>query len=230
MSKPETVNILYHLKPAHGEGLDGILGIDLVPTDLSTFVSAELTFVLDGNSHSSEKISTQVFAKISKPEITSRLESYLYAGGNPSGFLHMAANENYREIRLYDTGDNVYDRFTCVYMDEPESRNDLFCSVGMSEHPFHPQGFGQHGSAAVGSHLGKRIRFTDLPTDCQKLVARDLMLKIDENDPTFADLIDAGVSNQGFSDEPEIDEVMHEASRQVRSQTNGIQPVNDFAH
>jgi len=79
-------------------------------------------------------------------------------------------------IRCYDGGDagRWIDRYTVVYMDQPESTPGCFTCVGMSAHPFHPQGFGQHSSAKVGRHLGKRIKFEDLPADCQKLVKMDL--------------------------------------------------------
>jgi hypothetical protein len=49
----------------------------------------------------------------------------------------------------------------------------------MSEHPFHPQGFGQHGEAGdpidrpAYGHIGKRIKFEDLPEDCKRLVLMD---------------------------------------------------------
>lgn len=46
----------------------------------------------------------------------------------------------------------------------------------MSSMPFHPQGFGQHGEIEDprgGKHLGKRIKFAELPEDCQKLVVSD---------------------------------------------------------
>jgi hypothetical protein len=77
-------------------------------------------------------------------------------------------------IRVYDNGGKTYDRYTVVYMAEPERQAKLFASIGMSEYPFHPQGFGQHGTAMPGKHLGRRILFTALPEDCQRLVNRDL--------------------------------------------------------
>lgn len=49
----------------------------------------------------------------------------------------------------------------------------------MSSQPFHPQGFGQHGESdspidrPTYGHLGKKIKFDDLPEDCQKLVLSD---------------------------------------------------------
>ncbi len=82
-------------------------------------------------------------------------------------------------IKCYDNGGKTFDRYTVVYLDEPESyRNPqgktLYEARGMSEHPFHPQGFGQACTAAPGKHLGKLIQFSDLPPDCQKLVKQDM--------------------------------------------------------
>ncbi len=94
-----------------------------------------------------------------------------------------------RWIRCYDNGgvpQGTFDRFTVLYT---KRRTDgVFTHVGMSAHPFHPQGFGQHGESqqpldvnkhgfapALGRrcHLGKRIPFADLPPDCQRLVISD---------------------------------------------------------
>lgn len=77
-------------------------------------------------------------------------------------------------IRCYDNGGKTFDRYTVVYMDLPERAAGMFQAVGMSEHPFHPQGFGQHTTAAPGRHLGKRVALDQLPEDCQKLVRQDL--------------------------------------------------------
>jgi len=76
-------------------------------------------------------------------------------------------------VRIYDNGGKTFDRFTAVYMAHPEN-NGLFAARGMSENPFHPQGFGQFCSAMPGRHLGKRIAFEALPVDCQRLIDSDL--------------------------------------------------------
>jgi hypothetical protein len=81
---------------------------------------------------------------------------------------------NGHPVRCYDNGGASCDRYTAVYMDQHEPGRALFASVGMSAAPFHPQGFGQHGMASTGRHLGRRIPFADLPPDCQRLVKRDL--------------------------------------------------------
>jgi hypothetical protein len=64
------------------------------------------------------------------------------------------------------------DRYTVAYLDTEV--NGTCFGVGMSEHPYHPQGFGQHTDMKLGRHLGKRIAFKSLPPDCQKLVESDM--------------------------------------------------------
>jgi hypothetical protein len=77
-------------------------------------------------------------------------------------------------LRVYDDGGRSADRYTVVFMDRPESRPQTFECLGMNHEPFHPQGIGQHSSAMVGRHLGRRIPFASLPPDCQKAVTQDL--------------------------------------------------------
>ncbi len=77
-----------------------------------------------------------------------------------------------KNVRLYDNGGKTLDRYTAIYMDEVE-RPGLYSARGMSEQPFSPQGFGCYTSAMPGRHLGKRIKFEELPVDCQKLVLQD---------------------------------------------------------
>ena len=76
---------------------------------------------------------------------------------------------------IYDNGGKTFDRFT-VYYDEME--RGFYTGRGMSAKPFHPQGFGQFITGALGKHNGKRITFDSLPEDCQKLVKQDLNLFI----------------------------------------------------
>jgi hypothetical protein len=85
-----------------------------------------------------------------------------------------AADISKHPIQCYDNGGETFDRYTVIYLAYPERQPRTFAARGMSEHPFHPQGFGQCCSAMVGSHLGKRIHFNDLPKDCQQLVLSDL--------------------------------------------------------
>ena len=86
-----------------------------------------------------------------------------------------------KHIRIYDNGGTdaggTMDRYTVVYMAEPYYRPHhphyltTFNSLGMNSQPFH--GIGQHGPAMPGSHLGKRIKWEDLPQQCQQAVIQD---------------------------------------------------------
>jgi hypothetical protein len=88
-----------------------------------------------------------------------------------------------RWVHLYDNGGRSFDRYTAVmtgrYADKFNARPGFTIGVGMSAHPFHPQGFGQHfeNRARIDwptyGHLGKKIKFEDLPVDCQRLVLDD---------------------------------------------------------
>ena len=75
-------------------------------------------------------------------------------------------------LRIYDNGGRSFDRYTLIpprwalaYRERP----GLWDAMGASEHPFHPQGFGQSCSAAPGPHLGQRIHWNTLPPDVQRL-------------------------------------------------------------
>lgn len=75
-------------------------------------------------------------------------------------------------VNIYDYGERSFDRFTAVYLDNPDGIG--YMARGMSERPCSPLGFGQMCVAMDGPHLGKNISFKDLPIDCQKLVINDL--------------------------------------------------------
>lgn len=91
-------------------------------------------------------------------------------------------------------GKGTFDRYTVVFTGNFKGRNHRTFYVGMSSHPFHPQGFGQHGDteepfdspggsrpAGIGNKAkwgdgdSRRITFQRLPPDCQKLVVSDYM-------------------------------------------------------
>lgn len=76
-------------------------------------------------------------------------------------------------VRLYDNGGRTFDRFTAVFLDQPERQPGTFAALGMSDHPFHPQGFGQHCTAMPGRHLGRRINRGELPQDCRILLKQE---------------------------------------------------------
>jgi hypothetical protein len=79
-----------------------------------------------------------------------------------------------KNVRIYDSGDKFIDRYTAVYMDQPEYRPGEFAGRGMSTHPFDPQGFGCSCVVQPGRHLGKRIKFEDCPPDVQKCILQDI--------------------------------------------------------
>lgn len=88
-------------------------------------------------------------------------------------------------IRVYDNGGRSFDRYTVVFTKKAITNTHgdrWFMYLGMSENPFHPQGFGQHGESdrqpvdrPTYGHLGKKIKFEDLPEDCKQLVLQDYL-------------------------------------------------------
>ena len=49
--------------------------------------------------------------------------------------------------------------------------------ISASEHPFHPQVFGQHGEnkdPIDGKHLGKRMAFEAMPKDVQAFIMQSI--------------------------------------------------------
>ena len=85
-----------------------------------------------------------------------------------------------RKIRVYDNGGTSADRYTVVFTGNYRKKTlGEFWYVGMSSAPFHPQGVGMHGTHPrqidypTYGHLGKKIKFVDLPEDCQRLIFQD---------------------------------------------------------
>jgi hypothetical protein len=83
-----------------------------------------------------------------------------------------------RYVRCYDNGGESFDRYTVVFTGRYRHKTRGSCLyVGASNHPFHPQGFGQHGESPTAidyprySHLGRKVRFDALPADVQRFVA-----------------------------------------------------------
>lgn len=73
-------------------------------------------------------------------------------------------------LRCYDNGGDTLDRYTIIPPRwagrDYRERSGAWCAIGASEHPFHA--YGQHCSAAPGPHLGRRVRWADLPEDVQR--------------------------------------------------------------
>ena len=94
-----------------------------------------------------------------------------------------------RWVRCYDSREPG-ERYTVVFTGRANRRTPgWFQYVGMIRDPYHPQGIGQHGETefapcdtpngawppALGRkcHLGRRIKFEDLPKDCQEIALAD---------------------------------------------------------
>lgn len=80
---------------------------------------------------------------------------------------------------LLDSGPKTFDRFTVYYRHvyDVDSRPYLF-GRGMSENPFHPQGFGQSieleaHHVAADRYRTKSIRWSDLPPRVQECIRQD---------------------------------------------------------
>lgn len=77
-------------------------------------------------------------------------------------------------LRCYDNGGKSFDQFTIIpprwANDYREREPSTWAAIAASAvpGPFHPQGFGQHVSAMPGPHLGRRIRWDELPADVQR--------------------------------------------------------------
>lgn len=88
-----------------------------------------------------------------------------------------------RYIRIYEN-DKTADCYTVVYTGHYRKGKghdrDWFQYVCMNAAPFHPCGICQHGETEFEpvdrptyAHLGRKIKWTDLPVDCQKVVLDD---------------------------------------------------------
>ena len=92
-----------------------------------------------------------------------------------------------RWVRIYDNGGpdargGSIDRYTVVFTGTYGHKTGGETLVlAMNCAPFHPQGFGQHCNQRQRpdcpryGHLGKKIRFVDLPTDCQIAALADYL-------------------------------------------------------
>lgn len=93
----------------------------------------------------------------------------------------MKITERYGTVlRCYDNGGKTADRYTILpprwAHDYRNSRENgwthnanryAFDGIGASENPYSPQGVGMHCQVMPGPHLGRRVRWDELPTDVQ---------------------------------------------------------------
>lgn len=85
-------------------------------------------------------------------------------------------------VRVYDNGGETSDRYTVVFTGRygQKTANETWI-LGMSKAPYSPCGVGIHSTLPYNKrpdiptygHLGKKIKFDDLPKDCQKVALED---------------------------------------------------------
>jgi hypothetical protein len=86
-----------------------------------------------------------------------------------------------RYVRCYDFGEKTVDRFTIVYTGRYKTGDrKSYLYLGCSVDPFHPCGVGVHNESQYGpvdrpsyGHLGKPVKFVDLPERVRQLVLSD---------------------------------------------------------
>lgn len=92
--------------------------------------------------------------------------------------------------KAWDNGGKTFDRYTVTFevYNEHTGKWDVFSEgwnvnalkgdpsykriycLGMSSMPFNAQGFGQGSIGVEGRHLGKRIKFSELPEEVQECI------------------------------------------------------------
>lgn len=81
------------------------------------------------------------------------------------------------KVKIYDFGEDQFDRYTVAIIDKDWKSSVLPGTVPMlciSENPTWYAGFSQFTSGKLGKHLGKRIKFENLPKEAQKHVIQRL--------------------------------------------------------
>jgi len=88
---------------------------------------------------------------------------------------------NNQKIKCYDNGGKSIDRYTAIYLSSPVTNCDpypyykkIYNGLSFCYQPSFALGICSHIEATIGRHLGKRIAFHDLPTDCKKAILNDI--------------------------------------------------------
>ena len=90
----------------------------------------------------------------------------------------ITVNGKRKVCRIFDNGGEMADRYTVAFRGYYiPGEGMIYPYLASSEKPFHPGGFGQHGESRhflKGKHLGKRVRFEDIPVDVQKFITQSI--------------------------------------------------------
>ncbi len=85
-----------------------------------------------------------------------------------------------RYIRCYDNGGDTADQYSIVFTGNYRGQtNGSYLALGSSENPFGPMGVGQHCESQEPfdrpgySHLGKKVKFEDLPEKVQQFTLQE---------------------------------------------------------
>jgi len=81
-------------------------------------------------------------------------------------------------LSIHDNPDFAIDRYTVVLNEVDRIVGNgvkLYTMIAMNESPLSPnKGVYQHTCGQRGKHLGKCIKFKDLPKDCQKALKNEM--------------------------------------------------------
>lgn len=83
------------------------------------------------------------------------------------------------ELRIYDNGGKTFDRYTVLIPNIRTDSGECYYEIlGLSENPNHALGFNQFCGDWKGGptrHLGKKIRFVDLPEEIKKAIVMRIL-------------------------------------------------------
>lgn len=90
-------------------------------------------------------------------------------------------------VTLYDNGGETLDRYTAIFV----TADGESWYIGMSEHPFHPQGFGQHGEGDVSGTIerDREIAIGIAPVDVRMCIRQEIEAYYAATPPTADDYL-----------------------------------------
>jgi len=114
-------------------------------------------------------ISQEEFKRLGKEKAQKKyLRSRLVREG-----LHEAAMP--KEIKsIWDNGEESADRYTVVLKPDGSTFPPLLPGLGLSDNPDQPQGVSMWTEVREGKHLGKKLKWNDLPASVQKHISKRL--------------------------------------------------------